>query len=82
MNAYTETKFQVTQRSCRERFKKIMDDYDNKDKMEQKASGIDAQYGEYEQLCEDVKERVKEKRQTKKRKRLVPKICACVPWAP
>lgn len=37
-----------------------MDDYDKKDKMEQKASGIDAQYGEYEQLCEDLKERVKE----------------------
>lgn len=60
LNACTETKFQVTQRSCRERFKKIMDDYDKKDKMEQKASGIDAQYGEYEQLCEELKERIKE----------------------
>ena len=28
--------------------------------MEQKAIGIDAQYGEYEQLCEDLKERIQE----------------------
>ena len=28
--------------------------------MEQKSSGIDAQYGEYEQLCENLKERIKE----------------------
>ena len=60
LNACTETKFQVTQRSCRERFKKRMGDHDKKDKMEQKAVGIDAQYGEYEQLCEDLKERIKE----------------------
>ncbi|KAK2558592.1 hypothetical protein P5673_018770 [Acropora cervicornis] len=50
LNACPETKFQVTQRSCRERFKKRMGDHDKKDKMEQKAVGIDAQYGEYEQL--------------------------------
>ena len=44
-----------------------MDDYDKKDKMEQKASGIDAQYGEYEQLCEDLKERIKERKDKRRR---------------
>lgn len=44
-----------------------MDAYVKKDKMEQKATGIDAQYGEYEQLCEDLKERIKERKDKRRR---------------
>ena len=60
LNSNKETQFDVTQRSCRERFCKIIQEFEKKNASELKASGIEADYGEYEQLCEDIKERMQE----------------------
>ena len=52
--------FKVTERSCRDRFKRIMEEFENKEQVEKKASGIDAEYDELDQLCQDIKERMEE----------------------
>lgn len=52
--------FKVTERSCRDRFKRIMEEFENKEQVEKKASGIDADYDELDQLCQDIKERMEE----------------------
>ena len=52
--------FKVTERSCRARFKRIMEEFENKEQVEKKASGIDAEYDELDQLCQDIKERMEE----------------------
>lgn len=52
--------FKVTERSCRDRFKRIMEEFENKEEVEKKASGIDAEYDELDQLCQDIKERMEE----------------------
>lgn len=36
-----------------------MEDFENKGQVEKKASGIDAEYDELDQLCQDIKERTK-----------------------
>ena len=50
----------VTERSCRDRFTKIMADFKSKENKEQNASGIDAEYDEYWQACQDIKDRMEE----------------------
>lgn len=52
--------FKVTERSCRDRFKRIMEEFENKEQVEKKAFGIDAEYDELDQLCQDIKERMEE----------------------
>ena len=52
--------FKVTERSCRDRFKRIMEEFENKEQVEKKASGIDAEYDVLDQLCQDIKERMEE----------------------
>ena len=37
-----------------------MEEFENKEQVEKKASGIDADYDELDQLCQDIKERMEE----------------------
>ena len=37
-----------------------MEEFENKEQVEKKASGIDAEYDELDQLCQDIKERMEE----------------------
>lgn len=60
LNGNKQEGFKVTERSCRDRFKKIMEEFENKEQVEKKASGIDAEYDELDQLCQDIKERMEE----------------------
>ena len=39
---------------------KIMEEFENKEQVEKKASGIDAENDELDQLCQDIKERMEE----------------------
>ena len=59
-NGNKQGRFKVTERSCRDRFKRIMEEFENKEQVEKKASGIDAEYDELDQLCQDIKERMEE----------------------
>ncbi|CAH3172410.1 unnamed protein product [Porites evermanni] len=60
LNGNKQEGFKVTERSCRDRFKRIMEEFENKEQVEKKASGIDAEYDELDQLCQDIKERMEE----------------------
>ena len=60
LNANLQLEFRSTERSCRDTFNKLMKEFDEKDKNERKASGIDAEYDELMQLCQDIKERIDE----------------------
>ena len=59
LNGNKQEGFKVKERSCRDRFKKFMEEFENKEQVEKKASGIDAEYDELDQLCQ-VKERMEE----------------------
>lgn len=59
-NGNKQGRFKVTERSCRDRFKRIMEEFENKEQVEKKASGIDAEYDVLDQLCQDIKERMEE----------------------
>ena len=37
-----------------------MEEFENKEQVEKKASGIDAEYDELDQLCQDIKERMED----------------------
>jgi len=52
--------FRVTKRSCRDRFKKLISDFQKKDKKSKKSSGIEESYSEMDQLCQDIQDRIEE----------------------
>ena len=60
LNGNKQEGFKVTERSCRDRFKRIMEEFENKEQVEKKASGIDAEYDELDQLYQDIKKRMEE----------------------
>jgi len=50
----------VNQRSVREKFHKMVKDFDKKEITEKRASGVDVEFGELEQCLTDIKERMEE----------------------
>lgn len=52
--------FQVTKRSCRNRFKKIMEEFKLKQSEGRRSSGTDEEYSEIERVCQDIIERIEE----------------------
>lgn len=60
LNANSQLEFKATDRSCRDTFNKVMREFEEKDKEEKRASGINAEYDEFMQLCQDIKERIEE----------------------
>ena len=60
LNANSQLQFRSTERSCRDTLNKLLKEFDEKDKNECKASGVDAEYDELMQLCQDIKEQINE----------------------
>ena len=52
--------FKVNQRSVREKFEKMMKDYEKKERMEKGASGVSVQYNGIHRSLEDIKGRIAE----------------------
>ena len=60
LNANSQIEFRSTERSCWDTFNKLMKEFDEKDKSERKANGINADFDELMHLCQDIKERINE----------------------
>lgn len=60
LKSNTQHEFKVSQRSCREKFQKVMDEFNKTCNEEERATGVDVDYDEYKQLCEDIKERIQD----------------------
>jgi hypothetical protein len=58
LNMNTRLGFKTTQRSVRNRFEKLMEDFERKEK--EKASGVDVEYTQIDQALQDIKERIAE----------------------
>lgn len=60
LNKNTRLGFKTTQRSVRNRFEKLMEEFERKEKEEEKASGVDVEYTPIDQALQDIKERIAE----------------------
>ena len=52
--------FQVSKRSCRERFKKLIDEFKSRQNEGKQSSGTDEEYNEMDRVCQDIVERIEE----------------------
>lgn len=66
----------VTQRSVRDKFSKLLKDFQTREKEEQKASGVEVEFGEVEQLLTDITERMEEESEKRVKKDKTEKECA------
>ena len=59
-NNLTQLGMKVTQRSVRERFDKILNEFKQKEFREERASGVDVEYTERDKIMTDIVERIQE----------------------
>ena len=60
LNCLTEMGFKTTHRSVREKFEKMMKDFEEKENEERRASGVDTDYSDIDKALQDIKDRIAE----------------------
>ena len=60
LNGLIEMGFKTTHRSVREKFDKMMKDFEGKEIEERRASGVDVDYSDIGKALQDIKERIAE----------------------
>ena len=60
LNNIKEMGFKTTNRSVRDRFERLMEDFVKKDNEEERASGVDVEYTDIDKALQDIKERIAE----------------------
>ena len=60
LNGIKDLGFKTTNRSVRDRFEKLMSDFEKKESEERVASGVEVEYTETDRALQDIKERIAE----------------------